>query len=192
MNKLIIGIDEVGRGPWAGPLVVGAVMLSEPIGALADSKIISGSQRKYLAEKIRLEAIMCNTGWVWPDEIDKLGLTAATQLAIERALEGVDVYDQIIIDGSVNYLPHNEKAITMIKADSIVPAVSAASIVAKVARDEYMAEQSGTYPDYGFERHVGYGTARHIRAIAEHGLTPLHRMSYKPIREFFEKAGSDI
>jgi ribonuclease HII len=182
MDKIIIGIDEVGRGPWAGPLVVGAVILGADIKGLTDSKALTGPVRRRLATEIRNNALMCNTGWVWPDEIDDLGLTAATRLAIERALEGVTIYDQIIIDGSVNYLPGNKKVSTLVKADCIVPAVSAASIVAKVVRDEYMAEQAQKYPQYGFDKHVGYGTARHIKAIAEYGLTLLHRRSYKPIK----------
>lgn len=186
MSKLIVGIDEVGRGSWAGPLVVGAVILQNNIEDLADSKILSKVQRQYLALQIHQHATAVSTGWVEPSEVDALGLTAATQLAIVRAIESIHQYDEIIIDGSINFLPLNAKARSLIKADSLVPAVSAASIIAKVARDDYMAEQDLLYPQYGFGSHVGYGTAKHKQALVDHGVTPLHRLSYKPIKLILE------
>lgn len=186
MTKLIVGIDEVGRGCWAGPLVVGAVILSKELIGLTDSKALSISQRTRLSQLVHEQALVCSTGWVSPLEVDQLGLTAATTLAIERAIKEINVYDEIIIDGSINFLPGNAKVTTLVKADALVPAVSAASIIAKVARDEYMAEQSLHYPEYGFESHVGYGTARHRQALIDHGVTPLHRMSYKPIKAILE------
>lgn len=184
-HKMIIGVDEVGRGSWAGPLVVGAVMLDigAPIKGLNDSKQIIKPVREQLAEQIMTQAQACALGWVWPAEIDELGLTAATGLAIERAIEGMPEYDYIVIDGSVNFLPNNPKAIALVRADSLLTAVSAASIYAKVTRDNYMSEQAVLYPEYGFELHVGYGTARHKRALISHGITPLHRLSYRPIQQ---------
>lgn len=182
MSKIVIGIDEVGRGCWAGPLVVGAVVMGSHIPGLADSKILSRSRRQELAEQIRSHAVAHSTGWVEPAEVDQLGLTAATRLAIERAIESIQMYDQIIIDGSINFISDNPKAITMIKADATVPAVSAASILAKVARDDYMADQHQHYPEYGFSQHVGYGTAQHKQALIDHGITKLHRLSYRPIQ----------
>lgn len=182
-NRLIVGVDEVGRGCWAGPLVAGAVILQEPIKGLADSKIIKPLDRKKLALLIREKALACRTGWVSPQEVDTFGLTAATTLAITRAMQGIELYDHIVIDGSLNFLKGNDKALTLIKADALIPAVSAASILAKVARDEFMVEQHTLYPKYGFDRHVGYGTSAHKQAIIEHGITPLHRKSFKPIQK---------
>jgi ribonuclease HII len=182
-DKLIVGIDEVGRGCWAGPLVAGAVILQKPIEGLADSKTIQAPNRKKLALLIREQALACRTGWVSPQEVDALGLTAATTLAINRAIQGIKIYDHIVIDGSLNFLKNNSKVLTLVKADALVPAVSAASILAKVARDEFMAEQHIVYPKYGFDRHVGYGTSVHKQAIIEHGITPLHRKSFKPIQK---------
>lgn len=184
-HKVIVGIDEVGRGSWAGPLVVGAVMLDigSPIVGLRDSKQIPKSIRAQLAGQIMTNAKSYALGWVWPLEIDELGLTAATTLAVERAIKNISSYDYIVIDGSINFLPDNTKAVAIVKADTRVSAVSAASIVSKVSRDKYMAEQSLLYPEYGFDMHVGYGTARHKKALATHGITPLHRLSFQPIRQ---------
>ncbi len=187
-GKIVVGIDEVGRGPWAGPLVVGAVILQAPIEGLRDSKLLRKTVRTALAHQVMSEAVGWSTGWVSAEEIDTLGLTAATTLAIERALAAIDTYDYIIIDGSINYLPASPKAFNLIKADMAIPAVSAASIVAKHARDEYMVEQASTYPNHGFERHVGYGTAVHRRALIEHGITPLHRRSFKPVQLLLDGA----
>jgi ribonuclease HII len=179
---IVMGIDEVGRGCWAGPLVVGAVILSEPLEGLTDSKLLNSTKREVLAALIHEQAL-CGIGWVSPSEIDELGLTAATTLAMERAIADMpDEYDEIIIDGSVQYLPAHPKAKTLIKADLTVPAVSAASIIAKVARDEYMREAAARYPQYGFERHVGYGTALHSTRLKAHGVSDLHRRSFKPVR----------
>lgn len=184
-KKIIIGVDEVGRGSWAGPLVVGAVMLDvgAPIAGLKDSKQILKPLREQLAKQVISDAKKYALGWVWPIEIDELGLTAATTLAIERAIQHMPAYDYVVIDGSINFLPDNQKAISLVKADDRVTAVSAASILAKVSRDNYMAEQAAKYPEYGFDMHVGYGTARHKNALINHGITPLHRLSFRPIQQ---------
>ncbi len=184
-NKIIIGVDEVGRGSWAGPLVVGAVILDigAPIAGLNDSKLLSKQLREQLSAEIIEQSTAYSLGWVWPAEIDELGLTASTTLAIERAIEHMPLHDHIVIDGAINFLPSHPKALAHIKADALLPAVSAASIVAKVARDNYMAEQSVLYPKYGFELHVGYGTARHKQALCDHGVTVLHRQSFAPVRQ---------
>ena len=180
---MLVGIDEVGRGCWAGPLVAGAVVLATPIPGLKDSKKLSKKQRERLDAEIRVQALAFGIGWVTPNEVDTIGLTLAVKLAMERALAQVTVdYDEIIIDGSINFFKENPKARAIIKADDLVPAVSAASIIAKVARDTYMANAAKNYPGYGFESHVGYGTADHIRALKTLGVCDLHRLSYKPIR----------
>jgi ribonuclease HII len=180
---VIVGIDEVGRGCWAGPVVAGAVILNEPIIGLKDSKLLSKKQREKLAAEIQLSALAIGIGWVEPSKVDEIGLTAAVGLAMRRALEQISLtYDEIIIDGSFNFLGENPKAKAVIKADNSVPPVSAASIVAKVARDHYMTEIAARYPDYGFEKHVGYGTALHLEKLKLNGVSDLHRRSFKPIR----------
>lgn len=186
MLYFMIGVDEVGRGAWAGPLVVGAVLLGQEITGLADSKTLSKTSRQDLAKKITANAKFVGLGWVSPSEVDDLGLTKATTLACERVLEGAPKNIEIIIDGSFNYLPDIKLAKPMVNADESIPAVSAASIVAKVARDKYMEEQAKIYPEYGFEAHVGYGTKRHHEAIKKYGLTPLHRWSFKPIKDIMD------
>ena len=179
---MVIGIDEVGRGCWAGPLVVGAVVLSQPIEGLKDSKKLTKKRREELSAIVLDRAAATGLGWVTAEEIDSLGLTRSTGLAAERALAQIKIdFDEIIIDGNTNFLPRDPRSKAIIKADDSVAAVSAASIIAKVARDAYMIQAALLYPEYGFEEHVGYGTARHVAAIKEHGICQLHRRSYKPI-----------
>lgn len=177
-----VGIDEVGRGCWAGPLVVGAVILNSPVEGLKDSKKLTRNQRESLAEHIKRSAICSSLGWVWPPEIDGLGLTKATTLAIRRALEQIEhEYDEVIIDGKFNFLADNPKCRAIIKADDAVSAVSAASVMAKVARDGYMRSLVEQFPDYGFDSHVGYGTKKHLKSITDYGLLDIHRKSFKPL-----------
>lgn len=193
-----VGIDEVGRGCWAGPLVAGAVILpSNPVWevcppkgegtgvqkvVLRDSKKLSKQQRAAAKEWIQKHALAVGLGWVWPAEIDAQGITWAVKTAMERALADITTdYDQIIIDGNINYFKDNPKAQAVVRADDTVPSVSAASIVAKVARDTYMAELSEAYAGYGFDKHVGYGTTAHIAALKALGVSDIHRRSYKPI-----------
>lgn len=186
---MILGIDEVGRGPWAGPLVVGAVVLGEAkIDGLTDSKKLSKKRREDLAEKIHEKAAGIGLGWVHADELDELGISTSLELATKRAVEQITVpYHEIIIDGTVNFLKDTSKGpyvSTLKKADLLIASVSAASIVAKVARDAFMEEQSRAYPEYGFEAHSGYGTAKHRDAIEQYGVTPLHRLSFAPLVEY--------
>lgn len=190
---MIVGIDEVGRGPWAGPLVMGAVVLGCEIDGLTDSKKLSKNAREALDIEIREKALAVGLGWVSAREIDTLGLASALQLACRRALEEVDTlgvaYSEIVIDGTVNFLAGTGRGryvTTLKKADLLVPSVSAASIVAKVARDNYMAEQDAEYPGYKFGSHVGYGTAAHRAAIERLGVTPLHRLSFAPLKAYSE------
>jgi ribonuclease HII len=183
---MVIGIDEVGRGAWAGPLVVGAVALQQPVPALQDSKLLSKIKRAELAKEIYQAAEFAGLGWVSASEVDDMGLTEATRLACTRALMGAPQAAKIQIDGAVNFLADNPNCTTVINGDALIPAISAASIIAKVARDEFMAEQAKYYPNYSFELHVGYGTSKHVESIAAYGLTPIHRLSFKPIRKFLE------
>lgn len=183
---MILGIDEVGRGPWAGPLVVGAVVLgSATIEGLTDSKRLTKKRRDELDVLIREKAEGFGLGWVSSKEIDEIGLSAALRLATIRAVEQVDAsYNEIIIDGTINFLKETSKGkyvTTLAKGDLLVPSISAASIIAKVARDSFMADQDALYPGYGFSSHVGYGTAAHSAAIASLGVTPIHRRSFAPI-----------
>lgn len=180
---VVLGIDEVGRGCWAGPLVAGAVILKRAIPGVRDSKQLTRKAREALDIVIRRRAVAYGLGWVAPDELDEVGLTAAVRLAYRRALaEIATAYDQIIIDGNYNFLADLPNARAIVKADATVPAVSAASIIAKVARDAYMREQAAQFPAYGFESHVGYGTLAHRLALSEHGPCLLHRRSFQPLR----------
>lgn len=188
---ITVGIDEVGRGCLAGPLVACAVILDQPIPGLADSKVLSRKQREVLAEQINSEAVCVGLGWVAPKFIDMYGLTLSVQRAMQQALAAITVpYDEVIIDGNYNYLPNETKARCMIKADAYVQSVSAASIVAKVARDDFMTLAAKGFPEYGFEKHVGYGTAYHIARLNEFGVCDIHRKSVKPIRALLKLEAS--
>lgn len=183
---MIVGIDEVGRGPWAGPLVFGAVVLGgETIDGLDDSKKLSKKRRHDLDKEIRSKAQSFGLGWVSSFELDEIGLSQACELGCRRALEQISVpYTEIIIDGTVNFLRNTGKGpyVTTIKqADQLIPSVSAASILAKVARDTYMAAQAELLPEYNFAEHVGYGTSRHREALLEFGVSQIHRRSFKPV-----------
>jgi ribonuclease HII len=186
---MILGVDEVGRGCWAGPLVAGAVVLRTRIAGLKDSKKLTKLQRQRLDIIIRKRALAIGLGWVTPQEVDTLGLTGAVRLAMERAVAEVRVpYDELIIDGNYNFLKDDPKSRCLIKADDTVAAVSAASIVAKVARDRHMSEISVSYPGYHFEKHVGYGTTAHVSALGTLGVCDLHRRSFAPIQALLELA----
>lgn len=185
-QKLIVGIDEVGRGCWAGPLVAAAVLIRKPIEGLRDSKLISRKKREYLYDLIMANSDV-GVGWVEASIIDKIGLTEAVRNAMSSALAEIKCsYDEVIIDGDYNYLDILDKSRCLIKADSLVDAVSAASIVAKVLRDRFMFEMATKYSKYGFEKHVGYGTDHHKKMLIRFGTCELHRLSYKPVRAINE------
>ena len=198
---MILGIDEVGRGPYAGPLVIGACILgdwqnsenAEWIKKLTDSKKLSAKRREELYVLIKKKALATATGWVSSTEIDEVGLSKALRLATRRAVEQIQKtkvpFSEIIIDGTMNFLVGTklEKYVsTLKKGDFLVKEISAASILAKVERDKYMAELDAVYPEYGFGKHVGYGTAAHQKAMEKFGLTPEHRRSFRPVREIAE------
>ena len=199
---MILGIDEVGRGPYAGPLVIGACILgdwqnsenAEWIEKLTDSKKLSAKRREEFYVLIKEKALATATGWVSSAEIDEIGLSEALRLATRRAVEQIQKtkvpFSEIIIDGTMNFLVGTklEKYVsTLKKGDFLVKEISAASILAKVERDKYMAELDAVYPEYGFGKHVGYGTAAHQKAMEEFGLTPEHRRSFRPVREIAEQ-----
>ena len=198
---MILGIDEVGRGPYAGPLVIGACILgdwqksenAEWIEKLTDSKKLSAKRREELYVLIKEKALAAATGWGSSAEIDEMGLSEALRLATRRAVEHIQQtkvpFSEIIIDGTMNFLVGTklEKYVsTLKKGDFLVKEISAASILAKVERDKYMVELDAVYPEYGFGKHVGYGTAAHQKAMEEFGLTPEHRRSFRPVREIAE------
>jgi len=182
---MIVGIDEVGRGAWAGPLVVGAVLLGDVrIDGLTDSKKLTKKQRERLDLEIRQKAAAIGLGWVSAKQLDRIGLSQSLKLASARAIAHiVKEYDEIIIDGTVAFI-EDPRVTLMAKADLLVPSVSAASIVAKVARDNYMKHLDGVFPGYAFISHVGYGTAAHREAIKGQGVTPLHRLSFAPLAQY--------
>ncbi len=178
------GVDEVGRGPLAGPLTVGAVVLPEhcELPGVTDSKFLSAAQRQVAARQIRSVAQGIGIGWATSSEIDRFGLTAALRLAGKRALVQLGGYELVVLDGKHNYLSHEPAVETCIKADQSCLAVAAASVVAKVARDSYMTLLDRLHPSYGFARNKGYGTVYHLQALVDDGPTPYHRRSWAPLR----------
>lgn len=177
---LVAGIDEVGRGALAGPLVAACVILPASTRlSLADSKLLLPQKRAVISNKIKEKAIGFGVGWVINQEIDEFGLAWSLREAYLRALEDMALeVSQIILDGSVNYLKEFGMCQTLVKADQKVSCVAAASIIAKVARDEYMWSLCEQYPQYCYETNVGYGTKAHRAAISEYGLTDLHRKTF--------------
>ncbi|MBQ7802394.1 ribonuclease HII [Candidatus Saccharibacteria bacterium] len=195
--KSILGIDEVGRGPWAGPLVIGAVILPRDSSGelpdwtekLTDSKKLSKKKREEFSKEILEKALATGLGWVSSREIDELGLSKSLKLATRRAIEEIKLrkvpFSEIVIDGTVNFLagtPLENYVSNLKKADFLIKEVSAASIIAKVARDSYMESLAELYPGYGFEKHVGYGTAAHKLALETFGPCLEHRTSFRPVR----------
>ncbi len=181
---MIVGIDEVGRGAWAGPLLVGAVALGDAgVEGLTDSKKLTKKRREVLAHELKRSSARIGLGWVSAREIDRIGMSEALKLASRRALARVDGDDveQIIIDGTIRLID-DPRVTTLKQADLIVPAVSAASIAAKVARDAYMTQMDIALPGYSFTGHVGYGTSAHSTALQTLGPSAIHRMSFAPMK----------
>ena len=182
-GSIVAGVDEVGRGPLAGDVVAAAVILgdSSPAG-LTDSKALSPRQRERLAETIRSEAVSWSLGRATVAEIDELNILQASLLAMWRAVEGLSVQPSLVlVDG--NHLPRwSYEARAIVKGDLIEPAISAASIVAKVTRDSEMVILDDQYPGYGFATHKGYPTKAHLAALASLGVSPAHRRSFGPVK----------
>ena len=199
---MILGIDEVGRGPWAGPLVMGAVILGQAkIDGLNDSKKLTAKKRQALDMEIREQASVWALGWVSARELDDVGMSEALRLGCRRTVEQIQVqcrekgvsFDEIIIDGTVNFLRGTvleDYVTTMAKADGLISSVSAASIIAKVARDAYMQQQDAVYPGYGFASNAGYGTAAHRAGLERLGACAEHRLSFAPLREYAGRVGA--
>ena len=180
---LTAGVDEAGRGPLAGPVVAAAVILDEcqPIAGLNDSKKLSPARREMLFEQIRARALCFAIAEASVEEIDRLNILQATLLAMQRAVAGLRLRPGLVlVDG--NRLPVLDCAAeAVVGGDALVPAISAASILAKVHRDRWCAQVHEQYPQYGFAGHKGYGTAAHMDALRAHGACPLHRRSFAPV-----------
>jgi ribonuclease HII len=180
---LIAGVDEAGRGPLAGPVVAAAVILDDlhPIRGLADSKKLTARRREQLYDEIRAKALCCSVAQASVEEIDRLNILQATMLAMKRAVEGLRLKPvKVLVDG--NRLPTLDVlAEAIVKGDALVPAISAASILAKVTRDRWCVDYDLQFPQYGFAGHKGYGTAAHMAALQAHGPCPEHRRSFAPV-----------
>ncbi|MDH5324762.1 MAG: ribonuclease HII [Gammaproteobacteria bacterium] len=184
-SQIIAGVDEVGRGPLAGPVVAAAVILdsTKPIEGLADSKKLSEKRREELALEIKAKALAWCLGRAEVEEIDHINILQASLLAMRRAVEGLQLEpDLVLVDG--NRCPDiSYPAQAIIKGDSKVAEISAASILAKVARDNEMVQLHQQYPQYGLDGHKGYPTKKHIEALREHGVTAIHRRSFGPVKK---------
>lgn len=182
---LMAGVDEAGRGPLAGPVFAAAVILDDlqPIAGLADSKALTAAKRARLYDEIRAKALCCCIAQASVEEIDRLNILQATMLAMQRAVHGLRLKPVLVrIDGNrLPVLPMAAEAI--VKGDATVQAISAASILAKVARDLFCEQMHESHPHYGFATHKGYGTAEHLAALRTHGASPWHRRSFAPVRE---------
>ena len=184
-TTLVAGVDEAGRGPLAGPVCAAAVILDpeRPIEGLNDSKKLSAKKREALAPLIRERALAWCVAWADVHEIDTMNILQATMLAMTRAVEGLQVKPELIlVDGNRTPKGLPAPVSAVVKGDAKVAAISAASILAKTARDARMAELDAVYPGYGFAGHAGYGTAKHIEAIRTLGITPEHRRSFEPVK----------
>ena len=185
----IAGVDEVGRGPLAGPVVAAAVILApqHPIAGLGDSKKLGPARRESLDREIRAKALAWSMGRAEVEEIDALNILQASLLAMRRAVEALHLRpDQVLVDG--NRCPRLDIPVqAIVGGDSRVAAISAASILAKVARDREMLDWEARFPGYGLARHKGYPTRDHLEALHKLGVSPIHRRSFGPVRRLLEK-----
>jgi len=184
LPRLTAGVDEVGRGPLAGPVLAAAVILDPAtrVRGLADSKRLTAARREALAEEIRAAALAWSIGRAEVAEIDSLNILRASHLAMQRAVEGLEVCPELVfVDGNLTPA-FPMPAVALVGGDALMAAISAAAILAKVARDAEMTALAKRYPGYGLEQHKGYATAAHLEALADLGPTPLHRQSFAPVR----------
>ncbi len=183
-DALICGVDEAGRGPIAGPVCAAAVILdlARPITGLADSKLLGATVRERLAETVRRQALAWAVAWASVEEIDRLNILQATLLAMQRAVQGLArAPDEVWVDGDrCPQLPCRSRAI--VGGDRTQAPISAASILAKTARDAEMLRLHARYPQYGLDRHKGYPTPEHLTLLARHGATEIHRRTFAPVR----------
>ena len=190
---LAAGVDEAGRGPLAGPVVAAAVILDprQGIAGLTDSKKLTARRREQLFDQIQDKALCCAIGQASVEEIDRLNILQATLLAMQRAVAGLRLVPaRVLVDGNrLPRLPMLAEAI--IGGDAKVPAISAASILAKVHRDRWCEQIDAEYPQYGFAAHKGYGTVAHLDALRQHGPTPWHRRSFAPVAQALRQAGQE-
>jgi len=190
--QYIAGVDEVGRGPLVGDVVTAAVILDpkHPIDGLADSKKLSEKKRLELAEQIKKHALCWAIASCSPSEIDQMNILQASLVAMSRAVDGLKISpDFVYVDG--NKMPKLTMAAqTVIKGDARVAEISAASIIAKVERDAQMMALDSQYPNYGFAQHKGYPTAMHRQMLQQHGATPFHRLSFKPVQQVVSRGGN--
>ncbi len=188
-SGLLAGVDEAGRGPLAGPVVAAAVILDPraPIRGLADSKQLSPRRREQLYDEIRAKALCCSIAQASVEEIDRLNILQATMLAMQRAVQGLRLMPKkVLVDG--NRLPALDVlAEAVVSGDALVPAISAASILAKVTRDRLLDELHALHPGYGFDRHKGYGTAQHMQALQALGPLDAHRRSFAPVARALQR-----
>jgi len=185
---VLAGVDEVGRGPLAGPVIAAAVILDpeNPIQGLMDSKKISEKKRNILAIEIREKALAWAIGRAEHDEIDSINILQASLLAMKRAVESLTIKPELVLVDGLNCPKIIYKVEAIIKGDSKIPAISAASIIAKVARDNEMIALDSQYPGYGFSRHKGYPTKMHVAALKELGVSSIHRKSFAPVKQLLE------
>ena len=191
---LVAGVDEAGRGPLAGPVVAAAVILDAraPIQGLADSKQLSPRRREQLFDEIRAKALCCSVAQASVEEIDRLNILQATMIAMQRAVKGLRLKpNKVLVDG--NRLPPLEVlAEAVVSGDALVPAISAASILAKVTRDRLLLELHALHPGYGFDRHKGYGTAQHMLALQTLGPLDVHRRSFAPVARALQRQAGAV
>lgn len=189
-HEFITGVDEAGRGPLAGDVFAAAVILDpeDPIEGLADSKKLTAQKREDLAIEIRARALSWSVAFASVDEIDSLNILQATLLAMKRAVEGLHLKPTMaLVDG--NQPPRLSCEVrTIVKGDSLVPAISAASILAKTARDRDLQRLHALYPDYAFDLHKGYGTALHLERLKAFGPSPVHRRSFSPVKALLQQS----
>ena len=185
---MMAGVDEVGRGPLAGPVIAAAVILDpeNPIQGLMDSKKISEKKRILLAKEIREKALSWAIGRAENDEIDSINILQASLLAMKRAIESLSIMPELVLVDGIYRPVVDCKVEPIVKGDSKVAAISAASIIAKVARDNEMVALDDPYPGYGFSQHKGYPTKMHINALKELGVSSIHRKSFSPVKRLLE------